>query len=338
VPPAILLAAFAGVVLTASLTPLLAAWARRRNYLDVPNHRSSHAVATPRIGGVALVLGVVGGAVVLHFLEDGLDRGVVVVLAGALGIALLGLVDDFQHLPALVRLAVQTAIAAGVVVAVIDPALRGPEGWFAGLLTVFWLVALINAYNFMDGIDGIAGAQALVAGSGWVAVGLLTGTPQVTALGLLLAGTSVGFLLHNWHPAKVFMGDAGSGFLGFFFAALPLVAPAGNASLWPGAVLLVWPFLADTGFTLLRRARRGENVLSAHRSHIYQRLVLTGRSHRHVALVYSGLALLGATAAVSVAAGHRPALLASLAAIVAAAWSMWWKVTSRESVRTRTAG
>ena len=330
-----LLAAVAGAVLTGVLTPLLAAWARRRNYLDVPNHRSSHVVATPRIGGVALVLGVLGGAVVLHLAGSGLDRDVAVVMAGAVGIALLGLVDDFQHLPPLMRLAIQMAIAAGVVVGTAsDP---GDESWFAGSLAVFWLVALINAYNFMDGIDGIAGVQAVVGGAGWLAVGMIAATPQVAALGLLLAAASTAFLLHNWQPAKVFMGDAGSGFFGFLFAALPLAAPTGSVSLWPCAVLLMWPFLADTGFTLIRRASRGENVLSAHRSHIYQRLVLTGLAHRDVALAYAGLALLGATAAVSIVAGHRLALAVSWSAIAAAGVSIWWWATAREGVRARTA-
>ena len=328
-----LLAAVAGAVLTGVLTPLLAAWARRRNYLDVPNHRSSHVVATPRIGGVALVLGVISGAAVLHLAGGGLDRNVGVVLAGAVGIALLGLADDFQHLPPLVRLVIQTTIAAGVVAGTAAE----HDSWLAGSLAVLWLVALINAYNFMDGIDGIAGVQAVVAGAGWLLVGMIAGTPQVAALGLLLAAASIGFLLHNWHPAKVFMGDAGSGFFGFLFAALPLVAPAGSVSLWPCAVLLVWPFLADTGFTLIRRASRGENILSAHRSHIYQRLVLTGLAHRDVAVVYAGLAVLGATAAVSIVAGHRFALLASWSAIGIAGVSMWWWVTAREGVRPRTA-
>ena len=168
-----------------------------------------------------------------------------------------------------------------------------------------------------------------------MAVGLLAGAPDVAALGLMLAAASCGFLLHNWHPAKVFMGDAGSGFFGFLFAALPLLSPPGQVSMLWCAVLLMWPFLFDFGFTLIRRARRGENVLSAHRSHIYQRLVLTGRSHSHVALVYTGLALLGAVAAVSVAAGQPVAPLVWGVVITAAGASLWWSLTSREAASAR---
>ena len=330
-------AAVAGLAVTASLTPLLAAWARRRNYLDVPNHRSSHVVATPRIGGVALAAGVLVGLLTLHLVDGPLGRGTVTVLAGSFGIALLGAADDFRHLPALVRLAAQALIAAFVVLAEpdIDPA--GGDLSVIRLLIVFWLVTLVNAYNFMDGIDGIAGAQAIVAGCGWLLVGLIAWVAQVAAIGLLLAAASGGFLIYNWPPARVFMGDAGSGFFGFLFAAMPLIAPVTSPSLWLCAVLLMWPFLADTGFTLFRRASRGENVLSAHRSHIYQRLVLTGRSHQGVTLAYAGLALLGTIAAVSVATGHGAALLASSLAILIASGSMWWWVRARENAAIRTA-
>ena len=330
-----LLAAVAGLVVTAVLTPLLAGWARRRNFLDIPNHRSSHLVATPRIGGVAIVFGVLAGLFAWFLLDGALDRRMLTVLTGALAIALLGLLDDFRHVPALVRLAVQTLIAAGVVIA--SRHADTGEGWLIPALTVLWLVTMVNAYNFMDGIDGIAGAQAVVAGCAWLFAGLIAGSPHGAALGVLLAAASSGFLLYNWHPARVFMGDAGSGFFGFLFAAVPLLTSTAQPSLWVSAVLLMWPFLADTGFTLCRRASRGENVLSAHRSHIYQRLVITGRSHRDVALAYAGLALLGAIAAVALVGGQRATLVGASAAIVVAAGSMWWWVTLRERAGRPTA-
>ena len=296
----ILIAAFATFVMTAALTPVLAAWARRRSYLDIPNARSSHRVATPRIGGAALVLAVLAGVGALHVISAGLGASALIVVGGAVLVAILGLVDDFRQLPALVRLVVQLLVAALVVARV------GPLPWpglheggaVANILTVLWIVAVTNAYNFMDGIDGIAGGQAVVAGIAWAMVGLALAASDASALGLVLAAAACGFLLYNWHPARVFMGDAGSGFFGFSFAALPLLAPAGNTSAAWAAGLVLWAFLFDTGFTLIRRALRGENVLTAHRSHIYQRLVETGRSHAQVSLIYIGLALLGAGAAI----------------------------------------
>jgi Fuc2NAc and GlcNAc transferase len=312
------------------LTPLLTKWAHQHNLLDVPNDRSSHVVATPRIGGVALVASVVGGLVLFHVVDSAEAR---VALAGAVAVAVLGLLDDVYQLPALARLLVQAGVSAMVVIT-IGPARIGwpvSDGLAASSLTVFWIVALTNAYNFMDGIDGIAGAQAIVAGLGWTAIGVMVGSREIAGVGLVVAGASGGFLLHNWHPAKVFMGDAGSGFLGFLFASLPLLAPSRGGPVFWCALLLMWPFLFDTAFTVLRRARRSENLLSAHRSHLYQRLVLTGRSHRDVTLLYAGLALLGIVAAAA-AAGNSPAvLLVSISIILAAGGALWWYVISREA-------
>src|SRR5262249_32393129 len=227
-------------------------------------------------------------------------------------------------LSAVGRLLVQLAVAA-TVVAMVGPLPLGRfalDSWGAKVLTTFWIVLLTNAFNFMDGIDGIAGAQALVAGIGWTIVALLAGSHDIAALSLLVAGASCGFLLHNWEPAKVFMGDAGSGFFGFLFAALPLLAPAGRVSLLGCGLLLMWALVFDTGFTLIRRASRFENVLAAHRSHIYQRLVLTGCSHRHVTLVYAGLALLGVVCAILVETHQPIAPLFSILTIVIAAGAL----------------
>jgi UDP-N-acetylmuramyl pentapeptide phosphotransferase/UDP-N-acetylglucosamine-1-phosphate transferase len=315
------------------LTPLLTTWAHRKNLLDIPNERSSHVVATPRIGGLALVASVLAGVATFGSFNPALGREARFVLGGAVVIAVLGLLDDFWQLSALPRLLVQAAVAV-VTVNAIGPAQipwLEPDAFAASCVTVFWIVALTNAYNFMDGIDGIAGAQALVAGIGWTAVGLLAGSPDIAALGLIVAGASGGFLLHNWHPAKVFMGDGGSGFLGFLFASVPLLAPGGHTAFLWYAALLVWPFLFDTGFTVLRRTRRSENLLSAHRSHLYQRLVLTGRSHSYVTLVYAGLALLGTAAAIARASHIAVLPLLSMIVILIAGGGLWWNVISREA-------
>jgi len=214
-------------------------------------------------------------------------------------------------------------------------------GWLAtdsalaSALTILWIVLLTNAYNFMDGIDGIAGVQALIAGTGWTIVALQAGSRDIAALSLPVAGASSGFLLHNWQPAKVFMGDAGSGFFGFLLAALPLLAPRGQISLLWCGVLLMWPFLFDTGFTVLRRASRFENILSAHRSHIYQRLVIAGCSHARVSLLYAGLATLGAAAAILVATRQPMGVLVSVVIISIGAGALWWYLMSRESPSAR---
>lgn len=326
-----LLAAGVTAVVTGVLTPALARWARRRQLLDVPNHRSSHRVATPRLGGVAMIAGVLAG-IAISSLSSAPGPNVAIVLGGAVVIGVVGLVDDVRHLPAVLRLVMHVAVALAVVSAVPAtwPAPNLPPFAATGI-AVLWIVALTNAFNFMDGIDGIAGLQALIGGAGWTAVGLLTGTGELVMLGLLMAAASAGFLLYNWHPASVFMGDAGSGFFGFLFGAMPLLAGAGEAPAWLAGVFLMWPFLFDTGFTLLRRASRGENVLAAHRSHVYQRLIVTGGTHSAIAALYGGLALLGALAAVtSVSRKTVPTVMLG-AAIAAAAVLVWRTAVTREA-------
>ena len=139
----------------------------------------------------------------------------------------------------------------------------------------------------------MAGAQAVVAGVACWGLGLLSGEPLVSLLSVLLAGSSLGFLGHNWPPARIFMGDVGSAFLGYSLAVLAVIGGLAHPRLPLAGLLVVWPFVFDTTFTILRRLRRGENIFAAHRSHLYQRLVNAGYSHRAVTLLYAGLALVG---------------------------------------------
>jgi len=168
-----------------------------------------------------------------------------------------------------------------------------------------WIVGLTNVYNFMDGIDGIAAVQGVVAGLVWAVAGVWLGSDVVLLFGLVLTGACFGFLLLNWAPAKIFMGDVGSAFLGFTFAVLPLLLihelpRLGNvayAGVVPGfAVLVVWSFVGDGFLTLVRRILHGERVWQAHRSHLYQRLVQTGWSHARVSLLYGGWCVVTALA------------------------------------------
>ncbi len=294
---ALALGAFAA---SAAAVAFLRRWAARRRLLDVPNARSLHNRPTPLGGGLAIVAVVTAGAVVC------VVRGAVEATpalaalgGGAILVAAFGWRDDLRPLPVSARLLAQSAAALALLALVPWPAAAfpfaaAPAGRVAfGSLAVVWIVGLTNAYNFMDGIDGIAGSQAVVAGLGWVALTWSSGRVE-TWLGLLLAAASLGFLVYNWPPAKIFMGDAGSAFLGFSFAGLALIGARDDPRLAPAGVLLVWPFVFDTSFTLLRRLRRSENVFQAHRSHLYQRLVLAGCSHGFVTCVYAVLAVLGA--------------------------------------------
>ena len=293
-----------GIALGAAVSVrLIRSFAVRRALLDVPNDRSSHKTPVPRLGGAAFVPVVLIGVVVLWWPAPLPWAEKFAYSAGALALFSVSLVDDFYSLSTSIRFVVQFAVAGAVVVGAlwVQPVF-GPvvvEIALGGILVV-GIVGLLNVYNFMDGIDGIAGLQGVVGGLAWWGCARYLGAPAAGSLGLALAAGAMGFLTLNWPPAKIFMGDAGSTVLGFSFAVLPLFVwvearpPSGFFSLMVVGLLLVWPFWADGAFTILRRLRKRENILKAHRSHLYQRLVIAGLTHRIVTLVYGTLALIGA--------------------------------------------
>jgi UDP-N-acetylmuramyl pentapeptide phosphotransferase/UDP-N-acetylglucosamine-1-phosphate transferase len=258
-------------------------------------------------------------------------------LGAGLLIAAVGLADDVRGLPALTRLAAHVLAAVVVVLGIGTwrtlawPSIVSLDlAWGAIPFTILWIVSLTNAYNFMDGIDGIAGAQGLAAGVGWTAIGLMSGEPLLYVVGAVTASASLGFLFFNWSPSSIFMGDVGSSFLGFLFAALAVAVPSGSPELGTSGLLFVWPFVFDSGFTLLRRARQRENLLHAHRSHQYQRLVLAGMSHRTVAFVYGALAGVGVLVGIAVARGAGVASIVGALAICSLAAGLWAAVVIRE--------
>ena len=321
--------AIAAAVIAWVLVGAIKRLALRHQLLDIPNERSSHERPTPRGGGLAIVVVTLAGVLLVGLLQ-GPPGGWPVVAAyvvGAAATATVSWLDDVRSLSNRVRFAVHVAAAAVLLFACggVDRIVLPMVGeiaipsWIAVPVTLIWIVGLTNAYNFMDGIDGIAGSQAVVAGIAWFALGGIAGEPFVGTLGLLIAATSVGFLAHNWPPAGIFMGDVGSAFLGYSFAALVVVGGDRQPQLVLPGILLVWPFVFDTTLTLIRRARAGENIFAAHRSHLYQRLNIAGFSHRWVTALYAVLALVGAAAAYVVAEDAAAGGLAALLVVSAAA-------------------
>jgi Fuc2NAc and GlcNAc transferase len=268
--------------------------------LDIPNERSSHETPKPRGAGIVIV----AVTLLLYGLTcwvKGFPVHVGYVFGGVM-VATVSWVDDRRHLPAGLRLLFHFGAALAVVLSGVPSEIYFP---FAGnvavpeavgtLFMIAWIVWMTNAYNFMDGIDGIAGTQAVVAGLAWFGFGSLTGGPVISAFGGVLAFSAVGFLLHNWSPASVFMGDVGSAFLGYTFATMPLLAAAGSTEpAWSvtAAISFLWVFLFDTLFTFLRRLIAGERVWEAHRQHLYQRMILAGWRHSFTATFYGVIALL----------------------------------------------
>ena len=276
---------------------LIRRYAERRQIMDHPNERSSHSMPTPRGGGLAIVL-IVMGAGGWSASEAGLDRSLVYLISGAV-IAWLGWRDDVHSLSPRVRFTVQGLVAAVSIYGLgyfkfVTIPLFGELylGWVGILITFLWIVGLTNAYNFMDGIDGIAGGVALAAALGWMMLAFNMQNGFVFWVSLAVAAGSLGFLFHNWSPAKIFMGDVASTFLGYTFAVLPLLsADQGGDALMLGT-LLMWTFIMDAGVTFIRRAFKREQLFSAHRTHLYQRLVIGGYKHATISVLYILLTLL----------------------------------------------
>jgi len=155
-----------------------------------------------------------------------------------------------------------------------------------------WIIGMINAYNFMDGIDGMAGGVAVVAGLGWMTLSSNVHNPFVFWVALSIAATSLGFLGHNWPPAKIFMGDVASTFLGYSFAVLPLLSADQSGDALTVGTLLMWTVIMDTFVTFLRRLIKGQNVFSGHRLHLFQQLVVGGYKHGTISSLYILLTLL----------------------------------------------
>lgn len=303
------------------------AWFRS---LDLPNARSSHTRPTPRMGGLGIVASFVLILPLLWVMLLGASQNWL--LATKFGIALVsyviiagvGLVDDLKRIGPLPKylgqlLAALIALWGGVIFLYFNLPFAGTMNFswvIGGLLTILWLTGFSNFFNFMDGIDGLAGGVGVIYSLALAVISIGTGHRLIGAGCLMLAAACLGFVAHNFPPAKIFMGDVGSLFVGYVLAAFAVVTS--NSGEHPApfiAVLLIFgTFIYDATFTIIRRARRGEKLYEAHRSHLYQRLVIAGQNHRQVSLTYYGLsALLGAGGVAYTFAGDWARVLILLA-------------------------
>ncbi|MET3053310.1 glycosyltransferase family 4 protein [Pseudomonas alkylphenolica] len=267
----------AGVVSCSCLgTWLLRRYALARSIIDVPNARSSHSVPTPRGGGVAIVVSYLALLPVLVALDAVSLPPALAIAGGGAGIAMLGFLDDHGHIAARWRLLGHFIAAAWVLFwlgglpTLEILGLSVESGWVLNTLALFYIVWLLNLYNFMDGIDGIASLEAITSCVMACMIFWGLGYQQLVAAPLFLAAAVVGFLVWNFPPAKIFMGDAGSGFLGIVLAVLSLQAAWISPDLFWAWLVLLGVFIVDATVTLIRRLMRGEKVYEAHRSHAYQ--------------------------------------------------------------------
>lgn len=289
---------------------LIRRYAQRRQILDHPNERSSHAVPTPRGGGLTIVILIL--AVGTWFvIQAGVNQRLIYLVCGAI-IAWLGWRDDTHSLSPRVRFIVQGMVAAisiwwlGYFKVVSIPMFGELQLGLVGIfITFLWIIGLTNAYNFMDGINGMAGGVALSAGIGWMWLASNINNPFVFWIALAITAGSLGFLGHNWSPAKIFMGDVGSTFLGYSFAVLPLISSDQGGDALLLGTLLMWTIIMDAGVTFIRRLIKRENVFAPHRSHLYQRLVIAGYKHETVSSLYILLTLLAGFLSYEWSQGHQ---------------------------------
>jgi UDP-N-acetylmuramyl pentapeptide phosphotransferase/UDP-N-acetylglucosamine-1-phosphate transferase len=315
---------------TLAATPPIRALARRLRLVDHPNERSLHRVVTPRAGGVAILVGLL--AAVLMAQPAPWGRGFLAVAAGALLVVTAGVLDDRFSLPPWPRLVCHVVAASMVVAAAggldrlpLPQPLDLPLGSFGDILGVLWIVAVLNFTNFMDGIDGLAVLHGAIAAA---ALGLALGGVDggAAAVAGALAGACLGLLPYNWSPASVFLGDAGSGLVGYTLAALPFLVSTESRSemVWLVGVTL-FVFLADALTCLLRRMGQGRRWYQAHREHLYQRWVGAGVPHWTVTVWLGLAALVLGSAALAGRDGNgapsgRWAALAIGVAMVAGEW------------------
>ena len=287
----VLFTAVGAFLVSVVLTGVMRGVALSYGVIDTPNSRSSHTQPTPRGGGASIVLALIGSLLLLSGLGVVDTDLLLAVAGGGAAVAIVGFIDDRRGVAASVRLVVHLGAAVWALAWLggLPPMQIGDEavsfGWFGYVLGALGIAWSINLFNFMDGIDGIAGAEAaFVAGGASVLALLGGGTGGVPASSLALAASAIGFLVWNWPPARIFMGDVGSGFVGYAIAVFAL-ASAGEGS----GSLLVWltlggVFFVDATVTLIRRARRRERLSESHRTHAYQWLSRRWGSHRSVTL------------------------------------------------------
>lgn len=319
--------AFAGFALALAIawaiTPVVGELAKRVGAMDVPEARKMHAVPTPRLGGVAIFFGVLIPSLLL-LSNQGPVRAI---LAGASLITMVGVLDDVRGTRPVVKLGLQVGVALILVaygVRVDTLSIPGLGivvlGWVGIPFTVLWVVALMNIVNFIDGMDGLAAGVCAISSVTFAVIAVSLGRLDMGILAAVVAGSTLGFLWHNFHPASIFMGDSGSLLLGFLLAAITLQGFLKGVA----TVALVIPLLVlgipifDTGFAILRRFKNRRPIHVADRGHIHHRFSNLGYSQRQtVAIIYAWSGLMSVVAlAMRFAPVWLTALLSALAALV----------------------
>ena len=297
------LAMAAALVASIILTPLVIKLAFRIGAVDRPNYRKVHASVMPRIGGLAIF----GAFLIGYLILRPTDEHAAGILVGAVIIIIVGFLDDMLEITAKAKLAGQLAAAVivvtwgGLQIDFINLPFFGQFdfGYLSIPITIIWIIGITNAINLIDGLDGLAAGVSTIALISITVMAMIMGNVFVVAIAAILAASSLGFLLFNFHPAKIFMGDTGSLFLGFMISVLALLGFKNVAvvSLVIPIIMLGVP-ISDTFFAIVRRIRMKQKISAPDKSHLHHCLLRSGFSHRQTVLVIYGLAILFGVAAV----------------------------------------
>lgn len=271
--------------------------------MDIPNHRSMHSVATPKSGGIAIVATFLLGSILIYRFASVAriaPNYFFTFLGGGIALAAVSLFDDIKQKSFLAKLGAQALCAVAVcssgliLVNMNLPGVGAIElGRLGYVITLFWIIGLTNAYNFMDGMDGLVGGVGFIAASFLCALALHENSAYVYMTSYVLAAGLAGFLVFNFPPAKIFMGDVGSAFVGYAFAVLALIAASFDQSHLSFYVvpLLLFQILFDTSFTLVRRLLKREKIYEPHRTHLYQLAAALGYSQKRIIIFQYAVAV-----------------------------------------------
>lgn len=330
----LLLIAASALVLAIGVTPLMRRVALQTGTVDKPAARKIHANPVPLLGGAAIYLAFI--LVLLFFGDREYINQVIGIVVGATLMSFMGMVDDRWGLGSYVKLAGQLLAAAILIYTGVQVRLFG--GWLDIAITLAWVVTITNAFNLLDNMDGLSGGVGMIASTYFLLLSAMSGQYLVGALAAALAGACAGFLVYNWNPAHIFMGDAGSLFIGFMLAAvsIKLRFPSNNVVVtWVIPLLVLALPLFDTTLVVISRLRRGKNPLTTPgKDHVSHRLAFLLGSRREAVLIcYLIAGAVGLSSVYVSQATLLAALLISASAIAAAIYGLWWLEFRRGGVK-----
>lgn len=300
----LLLAFIISMVTAVAVTPLVIKFAHKIGAVDKPSQRKVHQRVMPRLGGLAIFIAVTIG----YFVAGLYEAKITGIIVGALIIIILGIIDDKYEISAKVKLSGQILAAcavmgSGLTIEVLNIPFIGVFhlGIFSYVVTLFWILAITNAINLIDGLDGLSAGISSIVFASIAFLAFSADKMLILTLSLILLGSTLGFLFHNFHPAKIFMGDTGSMFLGYSIAILSLLGLYKSVTLFSFVVpiMILGVPIFDTSFAIIRRLVNRKPISEADKSHLHHRLLALGLSHRDTVLVIYGFGLIFSIAAIT---------------------------------------